>query len=115
MLAGSNMESYFEIMSAMDSIQNMSNENLQKILDILRIKYKTNVDMKFVTQTLPSLMIKMKIFTITVKFLDKAILSEINALIDNVMPLFDDYFTERNFAKKQQNAYLTFCKTFTTS
>ena len=109
------MDSYYEIMSAMDSIQNMSNENLQKILDVLRIKYKTAIDMSFVTQTLPSLIMKMKIYSLTVKNQNKQIVSEINALIDNVMNLFEGYFTEKNFAKNQQIAYMTFCKTFVTN
>lgn len=104
------MESYNEILSVLNSITNMSTENLQKLLDILRIKYKSDVDMHFVIQTLPSLIMKLKIYISFAKNQDKQIIDEINNLIKNVIPLFDAYFKEKNFDVKQQNAYLAFCK-----
>jgi hypothetical protein len=108
------MESYKDIVSTLDLIEKMSEINILKILKILRIKYKENIDMNFVTYTLPSLVMKLKIYMIRVNKNDENVL-EINQLIYNILPLFDSYFVLKNFDMTQRNAFLNFCKTMTTN
>lgn len=105
------MSSYDEVIKAMELIQNLSKTNICQILEILKIKYERELDMNFVIYTLPSLIMKIKIFSIHAQQYDK-ILVEINHLISNIIPKFEKYSFEQKYNKVQRKAYITFCKSF---
>ena len=105
------LSSYDEVLKAMELIQNLSKTNICQILEILKIKYEREIDMNFVIFTLPSLIMKIKIFSIHAQQDDK-ILVEINHLIRNIIPKFEKYSFEQKYNKVQRKAYITFCKSF---
>lgn len=108
------MDSMHDISCTMNLIQNMSNDNILQLLGILRVKYELEKDMEFATYTLPTLVMKIKVFTAFHRENNK-IINEINTLIENIMPFFENYFDQMHFRKNEQRGFFNFCKTLQSS
>lgn len=107
------MNSQQEIVSVMNLIQNLSADTIPILLNLLKVKFGQEKDMNFATHVLPSLIMKIKIYsTFHSKHDDQIKLSQINNLIQTIIPLFEDYFNHLHYKKEQQNAYLKFCQVF---
>lgn len=103
------MTSHEEIINATTMIQDMSKDNINQILAILRIKFVDNQDINFAIRVLPILIIKINIFR-TMNIINSKIILEIDELINCITPAIENYFNNNSHEIEQQKGFIAFCK-----
>ena len=105
------MDSYREIETAMLLIQDLSKDNINQIYKILQAKLSQKMDVNFAIMVLPTLIVKLKIYSFSHQE-DEQIIKKINNLINNFIPLLEIYFERNKYEERQQKAYFKIFELF---